>query len=827
MKTEVLLAGLVSCLAGAALAQTQLIVNGGFESQDAGEWQSSGMGAGLQFNSSLAHTGAGYLALGGVTSGALQTVYQTITLPTNTVRAELSYYFNVYSLAGSAGDALEVSIAYTNNSVGAVVDSETGANSAAGRGPSYYQLKTFDLTPWVGQTIEVVFSAATTAATAFSIDDVNVWIETTADIPPNDYFTNRTVLTGTSGTVLGNNTFATKETGEPNHAGNAGGDSLWWTWTAPANGTLSLSSLGSSFTTLLGVYTGDAVASLTRVASAVGPGEGGAGALKFSVAAGTAYQIAVDGYNDAFGTVVLAFVFAADTQSPVVSITYPAANAKLTNSTVTVQGLATDNIGVLAVEYRLENAGGTNAYQYLAAPATNRFRWSASITNLLPGLNTVRVFACDTSSNLSTTVSRTFTYAVVSPLTLTTTGNGTVAPRDNGVDLELNKPYTLNATAAAGYIFANWTDGAGHVLATTRKFTFIMTSGLVLQANFIPNPFIPLKGAYAGLFNDTNGFTSTNAGAFSATVTAQGSLTAKLQLAGGTYSLSGSFSAVGAYSNSMARPKQGPLSVLLQLDLTGSQNITGSVSSTAWSADLRAYRAMYSPTAKAPESGKKFTLVIPGATNAAAGPGGNGFGTVSVDVSGNIKFSGSLGDGTKVTQAGLVVGQGQWPFYLSPYGGKGLVQGWLSFLTNGAALDLAGPVGWFKLGGVSGKLYPSGFAFPDGVGVTGSVYAFTNGVRVLDWTNGAGIIELEGGNLPDSITNGLILGSNNKVSATNKLSKLTLTLTTASGLFQGSVPTAGGKSIPVSGVLLQNANAGYGLFLGTNQSGGVSLLPNP
>ena len=49
----------------------------------------------------------------------------------------------------------------------------------------------------------------------------------------NDNFADRITISGTNTTVTGSNTNATKEVGEPNHARNAGGQSVWWTWTAP------------------------------------------------------------------------------------------------------------------------------------------------------------------------------------------------------------------------------------------------------------------------------------------------------------------------------------------------------------------------------------------------------------------------------------------------------------------------------------------------------------------------------------------------------------------------------------------------------------------
>jgi len=83
-------------------------------------------------------------------------------------------------------------------------------------------------------------------------------------------------------------------------------------------------------------------------------------------------------------------------------------------------------------EYRLENAAGTNAYQ--AASGTNH--WSATLADLVPGPNTIRVRAYDTSSNLSQTVARTFNFVVVSPINVIVTGSGTVSPNYSNKLLE-------------------------------------------------------------------------------------------------------------------------------------------------------------------------------------------------------------------------------------------------------------------------------------------------------------------------------------------------------------------------------------------------------
>ena len=124
--------------------------------------------------------------------------------------------------------------------------------------------------------------------------------------PANDRFANRAVLTSNAAAAVGFNLFASREPGEPNHAGNVGGHSLWWTWTAPTSGVTTVTTLGSTFDTLLAIYTNATLASLSLVASNDDDPFGGtASRLTFNAIAGRSYQIAVDGKNGAFGSVQL------------------------------------------------------------------------------------------------------------------------------------------------------------------------------------------------------------------------------------------------------------------------------------------------------------------------------------------------------------------------------------------------------------------------------------------------------------------------------------------------------------------------------------------
>ena len=122
----------------------------------------------------------------------------------------------------------------------------------------------------------------------------------------NDAFSSRIRLSGASGQTDGNNVGASKETGEPDHAGNRGGASVWWAWTAPAAGEVTFDTEGSDFDTLLAVYSGNSVNRLVEVGSNDDIGGGmRQSEVRFRVRQGQTYHIAVDGYGGKTGHVVL------------------------------------------------------------------------------------------------------------------------------------------------------------------------------------------------------------------------------------------------------------------------------------------------------------------------------------------------------------------------------------------------------------------------------------------------------------------------------------------------------------------------------------------
>lgn len=136
--------------------------------------------------------------------------------------------------------------------------------------------------------------------------------------PANDNFASAQLLSGVSGTVTGTTAAATKEAGEPAHALNKGGSSIWYKFVSPGTGVLRLDTFGSGFNTTLAVYVGGSFATLTQLSASDNNERAGSSNIASNLSVGTrtgeSYFIAVDGFNNgsgaASGNVVLNFNFA-------------------------------------------------------------------------------------------------------------------------------------------------------------------------------------------------------------------------------------------------------------------------------------------------------------------------------------------------------------------------------------------------------------------------------------------------------------------------------------------------------------------------------------
>lgn len=139
--------------------------------------------------------------------------------------------------------------------------------------------------------------------------------------PPNDEFSKRTAVTGETFSIRASNSGATRELGEPIHADNQGAGSVWFEWTCPRSGTITLTTSGDRYTEIVDVYTGSKLSSLARTLRTVRfNSQLRTCVATLDVVAGQAYAIAVDSLpgtgesfslalayheapaNDAFGT---------------------------------------------------------------------------------------------------------------------------------------------------------------------------------------------------------------------------------------------------------------------------------------------------------------------------------------------------------------------------------------------------------------------------------------------------------------------------------------------------------------------------------------------
>ena len=121
------------------------------------------------------------------------------------------------------------------------------------------------------------------------------------------------VVEGFSGALAFSTFGATKEQGEPNHCDVVGGASRWITYVAPEDGVVRITTEGSEFDTVLGVYSGGATSFASLRLEACDNDSGGNGrtsAANVRVTAGNQYFIAIDGVGGATGLAKLNYEFA-------------------------------------------------------------------------------------------------------------------------------------------------------------------------------------------------------------------------------------------------------------------------------------------------------------------------------------------------------------------------------------------------------------------------------------------------------------------------------------------------------------------------------------
>jgi hypothetical protein len=206
---------------------------------------------------------------------------------------------------------------------------------------------------------------------------------------------------------------------------------LWWKWTAPVSGPVTIDTSGSSFDTFLAVYRGKAVNALTLIAendnaSEVGVGES---VVTFNARQGREYEIQVGGVytGGGGGTPTLGTVQLNLVMPPSVSITSPLSdNTFVIGSNIVVNATAVSIAGpVTNVSlYR----GSTLVGSASATPFT------LSVSNAPAGTNLFYAVATDnTGQNGTSAVVRVLAANV--GITITSPSDGAVFQNTNAITI--------------------------------------------------------------------------------------------------------------------------------------------------------------------------------------------------------------------------------------------------------------------------------------------------------------------------------------------------------------------------------------------------------
>ena len=658
----------------------------------------------------------------------------------------------------------------------------------------------------------------------------------------NDRFSARFPITVPSILVTGvSNAQATKETGEPQHAGNAGGKSVWWTWTAPAAGTVKLSTASSTFDTLLAVYTGTAVGALTAVAQNDDATGVTTSALEFSATAGQRYQIAVDGKNGASGTIALSLQFTAD---------FPAITVQPTSQSVVVGGSATFTLtatGKAPLTYTWQRRlAGTSAWTALPVQTTS----GLGLTEIPQSANG-DAFRCLVSNSAGTVTSSVVTLkvtpvppAITLPETLRVRGTVSIpsAPAEAPSQLKyyasaLPPGLTINRdtgvisgtiTMAGTFLVSYWSQD-GQVKSVIQTITF--------EVDPIPEA---MAGSFEGLLIAGDEDTGLPAGKVALKVSSAGTFTGTLVTTDvKTFSLKGALALNADFS-------AGTATLTIKRNATETYTLAlGITSAPVLSAELRAGEVVQAATtagvkipATTDASGTgactatlRSRLLDTGDTR--AHPLGAGYATASIAGTGLLKLTGKLADGAKLTASLPRGADAAYRLYAKPYKTVGNALAGVLPLTarsDNATLFhvVTEDLYWTKPANAKDKLYPAGFGplgvtfvmepwtRPASLGVAlglpaeGANYAF--GVSLSE----AGVSNA--GPNADSLPTGLLLTPQNTVSVplpnpaalSIKLSKDTNNRPT--GVFTGSFilsdvhPTTGKlvkRKVTLQGVLQQ------------------------
>ncbi len=445
-----------------------------------------------------------------------------------------------------------------------------------------------------------------------------------------------------------------------------------------------------------------------------------------------------------------------DTTAPTIQLSQPGSDTNLdVGGPLLFAGTAFDNQRVARVIYDYGFP-----YQRFSTQGTSN--WMSRVS-LLPETNHISVRAVDDFGNLSDPIERTVYYPYVD-VSLAVSGKGKVTGVTNGQSFRLGTTNIFQAKPLARNYFYAWAADNGAVSGSS-AITFVADGGIrTLYAYFTRTLLGLSNGVYNGLFFPTNNGSARTAGWITLNLAPSGEYFGRLSPVGTSYQIHGKLDSTG-YSGIGGLFGTNTLGLQLYLTDPGSESLSGIFYLNGQTANVSLLRVQKGTRTKpVAQAGSYSFLIRPTDDTNTAGGEGYGFGCVTIDATGRIKMTGTLGDGMAIHQNAAMVKGGFWPIFALAN------VGWAGFANNNV---FAANLDWWS---------PN---FPGNTNQTarldGGPY---NPIGHLNWSNGT--ITLSGDDLDAPLSADVMLSENGSITVLSNPNNIQFGLPDKKGLITGS-----------------------------------------
>lgn len=312
------------------------------------------------------------------------------------------------------------------------------------------------------ETVRLVLSDPTGGALVSNgaTEVIALAINDDEDNPNNDNFANAVALSGPFGSTGDNNVGASRETGEPIHASAGTGASIWFRWTAPATGTVTFTTTGSTIPTALGAYSGAAVNALTEL----GSNAGNPSSVSFAAVGGASYALAIDSSDSSRGEVTLNWNLVLPGVISFSPTTYTTAEGN-SNVVLTVTR-AVGSDGAVSVHFATADGTATAGQDYTATSGDLNFANGETSKTITVSLLNDTAFE----------IGESFTVVLTAPMGGASLGAATTAT----VTMSSNDPFTPSAVNFAALVNPGGAHATAGLLTLTETATASFTGKLLL-----------------------------------------------------------------------------------------------------------------------------------------------------------------------------------------------------------------------------------------------------------------------------------------------------------------------------------------------------------